>query len=182
MAKDVQQYKVDRVEAVKTVIEEYQNFYFSDYRGLSVGEITELRNQLREKQACFVIVKNRFTKIALRELGHELVDDCLVGPTALALVRDDYTGVSKVLLDFGRNTTVKIKGGYIDGKVVDVQEAVALSRLPDRSQLLTMLVTVMQSPTRNLAYVLNAAIEQVARVLQAIVDQKATSTESSNQG
>ena len=66
-----------------------------------------------------------------------------------------------------------MKGGFIDGKAIGPQEAVALSRLPSREQLLAMLMAAMHGPVRGLAYVLRASVERVARVLQAVADQKA---------
>lgn len=173
MAKGVQQYKVDQVAALRAALEEYPNVYFSDYRGLTVSQITELRNRLRELDARYSVVKNRYTKIALRELGRDGVDGYLTGPTALALVGDEAAAVSKALLDFGRNAPVTVKGGYVDGKAIGPQEAAALSRLPGREQLLAMLLAAVQGPARNLAYVLRGSVEQIARVLQAVADRKA---------
>jgi large subunit ribosomal protein L10 len=180
MAKGVQQYKIDQVAALKAMLEEYPNVYFSDFRGLSVRQITELRGQLRESDARYAVVKNRYTKIALRELGREGTDDYLTGPTALALVRDDVAAVSKVLLDFGRNAPVKVTGGYVDGKAIGPQDVVALSRLPGRDQLLAMLLSAMHGPVRSLVYVLHASVERVARVLKAVADQKAEQTKTNH--
>ena len=180
MASGVQQYKIDQVAALKAALEEYPNVYFSDFRGLSVSQITELRGLLRESGARYSVVKNRYTRIALQQLGHEGADEYLTGPTALALVRDDVAAVSKALLDFGRNTPVKVKGGFIDGKAIGPQEAVALSRLPSREQLLAMLMAAMHGPVRGLAYVLRASVERVARVLQAVADQKAEQTKANH--
>ena len=180
MASGVQQYKIDQVAALKAALEEYPNVYFSDFRGLTVSQITELRGRLRERGARYSVVKNRYTRIALQQLGHEGVDEYLTGPTALALVRDDVAAVSKALLDFGRSAPVKVKGGLIDGKGIGPQEAVALSRLPSRDQLLAMLMAAMQGPVRGLAYVLRASVERVARVLQAVADQKAEQTKTNH--
>lgn len=82
MASGVQQYKIDQVAALKAALEEYPNVYFSDFRGLSVGQITELRGLLRESGARYSVVKNRYTRIALQQLGHEGADEYLTGPTA----------------------------------------------------------------------------------------------------
>lgn len=173
MAERVQQHKIDQVAALRAALEEYPNVYFSDFRGLSVSQITELRGQLRELGARYTVVKNRYTRIALRELGREGVDDYLTGPTALALVNGEAPAVSKALLDFGRNAPVKLKGGYVDGKAIGPQEAAELSRLPGREQLLAMLLAAIQGPVRSVAYLLRGSVEQVARVLQAVADRKA---------
>lgn len=178
MAKGVQQYKIDQVAALKETLEEHPNVYFSDFRGLSVSQITELRRLLGETNARYSVVKNRYTRIALRELGRDGADAYLTGPTALALVRDDVAAVSKALLDFGRTAPVKVKGGYVDGKAIGPQEVAALSRLPSRDQLLAMLLAAMQGPVRNLAYLLRGSVERFARVLQAVAEQKAEQAES----
>jgi len=180
MAEGVQQYKIDQVAVLKAALEEYPNVYFSDFRGLSVSQITELRGVLRESSARYSVVKNRYTRIALQQLGREGADEYLTGPTALALVQDDVAAVSKALLDFGRNAPVKVKGGFIDGKAIGPQEVVALSRLPSREQLLAMLMAAMHGPVRGLAYVLRASVERVARVLQAVADQKAAQTQAND--
>ena len=179
MAKSVQQYKIDRVAALKEVFEQCPDLFFSDYRGLTVGQITELRGQLRQNDARYAVVKNRYTRIALRDLGREGAEPFLAGPTAVALVSGDAAAVSRTLIDFGRNAPVVVKGGYVDGRVIGAPDVVALSRLPSREQLLAMLLSAMHGPVRSLAYVLRASVERVARVLQAVADQKAEQTTDS---
>ena len=147
---------------------------------MTVGQITELRGQLRQNDTRYAVVKNRYTKIALSQLGRAGAEPFLVGPTAVALVGGDAVAVSKALLDFGRGAPIEVKGGYVDGKMIGAQEVVALSRLPGREQLLAMLLSAMHGPVRGMAIVLRASVERVARVLQAVADQKAqgTTTES----
>ena len=176
MAKGVQQYKIDRVAALREAFEEFPDLFFSDYRGLTVGQITDLRGQLRQNDARYTVVKNRYSRIALREMGRDGAESFLTGPTAVALVKGDAAAVSKALLDFGRTAPVEVKGGYVDGRVISSQDVVALSRLPSREQLLALLLSAMHGPVRSLAYVLRASVERVARVLQAVADQKAQAT------
>lgn len=176
MAKGVQQYKIDRVAALREAFEEFPDLFFSDYRGLTVGQITDLRGQLRQNDARYTVVKNRYSRIALREMGRDGADSLLTGPTAVALVKGDAAAVSRALLDFGRTAPLEVKGGYVDGRLISSQDVVALSRLPSREQLLALLLSAMHGPVRSLAYVLRASVERVARVLQAVADQKAQAT------
>jgi large subunit ribosomal protein L10 len=108
----VHQHKTDAVEAVKSRFESAGNYVFANYRGLSVDQITELRNRLREKNAEFRVIKNRYAKIALQQLEQPDVSDFLVGPTAVALMNDDFSPVIKALLDYGKENPVEVKGDH----------------------------------------------------------------------
>jgi large subunit ribosomal protein L10 len=174
-AGEPQQYKVDAVAAIREAVEECPNLYFSDYRGLTVSQITELRGRLRDRGTRFTVVQNRYTRIALQDLGYAGTEPFLTGPTALALVPGggDLSAVSKALLDFGRTTSLEVKGGYVEGRAIGPGEVTALSRLPGREQLLATLMGAMNAPIRNFVSVLQASVAQVARVLQAVAERKA---------
>ena len=171
--KKIQEYKKSAVSSVKDQMEKSKDIYFSDYRGLNVAQITGLRLLLRKSGARFSVIKNWYAKIALKELGVENVDQFLSGPTAIAFVGDDVTEPSKILSEFSKDNSLEIKGGYIDGKVISTVDVLALSKLPGRNELLAMLIGSLNTPTRNLAYVLNATIEKLGRTLQAVADKKA---------
>ena len=171
--KKVQEYKINAVSAVKEEIEKRKDLYFSDYRGLNVAQLSDLRMLLRKSDTRFSVVKNRYAKIALKELGVENIDQFFSGPTAIAFVGNDVTESSKILSEFSKENSLEIKGGYIDGKVMSVTDVLVLSKLPGRNELLAMLVGSMNAPARNLAYVLNSIIEKLGRTLQAVADKKA---------
>ena len=133
---------------------------------------------MRQNDARYAVVKNRYTKIALRELGRDGADQFLVGPTAVALVRGDAVAVSKALLDFGRGRSGRGEGRLRRRQDDCAQEVVALSRLPNREQLLAMCCRRCMVRVRGLATVLHASVERFARVLQAVADQKAEQTTS----
>ena len=168
----VQQHKTDSLEAIKSKFSESKDFIFTDYRGLTVAQITALRGKLREKEAEYRVVKNRYAKLAFKQLEMPDVSEWFVGPTALALLRDDVSAIAKILYDFAKDTSVSVKGAIVDGRVFSEDETRALSKLPSRDQLLAQLMSTMQAPVQNLVYVMNGTIQKLARVLQAVADRK----------
>jgi large subunit ribosomal protein L10 len=169
----VQQHKVDALEAIKAKFTESKDFIFADYRGLTVDQITDLRAKLREKEAEFRVVKNRYAKLAFEQLQMPDVSDLLVGPTALALLNDDAGAIAKILFDFGKDAPVEVKGAIIDGQVFDGSQTEALSKLPTRDQLIAMLMSTMNAPLQNLVYAINGVTTKLVRTLQAVADKKA---------
>ena len=168
----VNERKQEAVQEVKKLVGESKDLIFTGFRGLNVAQMTTLRLRLREAETDYRVVKNNYTILALSELGLPDVGDFLFGPTALALVRTDAGPSAKVILDFGRDTSVTLKGGLIGGKVFTEEEMVALSRLPSREILLSVLMGTINAPLQSLAYGLNGIAQKLVRVLQAIVDKK----------
>ncbi len=164
--------KTAAVEAVKTRLSENKDYVFTDYRGLTVDQITTLRAKLRENNAEYRVIKNRFAKIAFQQLDMPEVADFLVGPTALALAKDDAGTVVKALIDFGKDTPLELKGAIIDGTLFDAKQAEAFSKLPTRDELLAMLMGTMNAPLRNLMYAMNGVASKLVRTLQAVADKK----------
>lgn len=169
----VQQHKVDALEAIKAKFGENKDFIFTDYRGLTVDQITELRGKLREKSAEYKVVKNRYAKLAFQQMEMPDVADLLVGPTALALLKDDASAIAKILFEYAKDTPVEVKGAIVDGQVFDGAQTEALSKLPGREQLLAQLMSTMNAPLQYLVYAMNGVTQKLVRVLQAVADQKA---------
>jgi large subunit ribosomal protein L10 len=170
----VQDHKVEALEAIKSTFSASKDFIFTDYRGLTVDQITELRSRLRAKEADYKVVKNRYAKIAFQQLEMPSdVADLLVGPTALAMLQDDPSAIAKILFDYARDTSVAVKGALVDGQVFSAEQTEALSKLPGREQLLAQLMSTMQAPLQNLVYAMNGVTQKLVRTLQAVADQKA---------
>ncbi len=169
----VQEHKVKAVESIKSDFADVKDFIFTDYRGLTVEQITELRNKLRTENAVYKVIKNRFAKIALKELGKPLVDEHLTGPTAVALSTEEAGPVAKALVEFSKNGVLKIKGGIIDGNVFDADQMVAFSKLPTKLELIAKLMGTMKAPVQNMVYILNGVPQKLVRTLQAVADKKA---------
>lgn len=168
----IQQNKVDAVQALKDEFSTVDNYIFTNYRGLTVEQITLLRQRLFQEDAKYKVVKNRFAKIALKELERPEVDDQLTGPTAIALPKNDAAAVAKILVEFAKNAPVEIKGGIVDGQVFSAKQIEEFSKLPSRIELLGMVVGTMQAPIQNVVYVLNALPTKLVRTLQAVADKQ----------
>ncbi|MDR2211277.1 MAG: 50S ribosomal protein L10 [Spirochaetaceae bacterium] len=149
------------------------DFIFADYRGLTVEQITILRRQLRGKEAGFKVVKNNFARIAFQQLKAPDVSAYLTGPTAVAVAPRDSNEVAKILLDFSKEAPVlKIKGGVVGNTVYTGSQIEAFSKLPGKLELISMLMSVMNGPARNLAAALNDIPSRLVRTVKAIADKK----------
>lgn len=168
----IQPYKTEGIQKIKELIERNQNVIFTDFRGLNVAQITELRRSLQEKESEYRVVKNSYARLAMRELGFPFEEDFLVDPTALALVKSDIGPISKVLFNFTRDSALKIKGGLIEGKVVSSTEMEAISKLPSRDELYAMLMGTMNAPLTNMVYVMSGVITKLVRTVQAVAESK----------
>jgi large subunit ribosomal protein L10 len=168
----VNQEKTDAVNRLKEMFQESADYIFTNYRGLSVSQITELRNKLREEDTAMRVVKNRYAKIALKELEQPEVDNLLMGPTAVVLPKKEAGPAAKILVEFGKENPVAIKGGIINGNVFDEAQMEEFSKLPTRDELIAKLMGTMNAPIQNFVYTLNAVPQKLVRVLQAVADKK----------
>ena len=169
----IQDHKVKAVESIKDDFSNVKDFIFTDYRGLTVAQITELRDDLRKENAVYKVIKNRFAKIALKELNQPAVDEHLTGPTAVALSTEEAGPVAKALVAFAKNGVLKIKGGIIDGNVFNAEQMVAFSKLPTKLELIAKLMGTMKAPVQNMVYIMHGVPQKLVRTLQAVADKKA---------
>ena len=177
VAKKVQDYKVKAIGELRNAFSTAEgttpDFIFADYRGLTVEQITVLRKQLRGKEAAFKVVKNNFARLAFEELKTPDVSNYLVGPTAVAIAPRDSNEVAKILLDFIKEApTLKVKGGLVGNIVYTDKQVETFSKLPGKLELISMLMSVMNGPARNLAAALNDIPSRLVRTVKAIADQK----------
>src|SRR6267154_1817101 len=165
--------KAVAIEQIATHIDESTAIFAVDYRGISVPQVAELRAKLREADALFKVVKNSLTERAADQVGAEALKDYLTGPTALTFVRGDIAVAAKALADYGRATQLlPVKGGLMDGAVLDVEQIRTLSRLPSREVLYGQLVGVVASPVSGLVRTLNALIGGLAVALGQVREKK----------
>lgn len=165
-AKQIQPAKTEAIANVKACFESAKDFVFTEYRGLTVEQITALRAQLREKNCAYKVVKNNFARIAFEELDKGDAASYFVGPTAVALYsgEDEANGVAKILFDFAKEApSLVIKGGIVGGEIYDAAKLEAFSKLPGKKDLISMLMSAMQATTSKLA-----------RTLQAVADKKSS--------
>ncbi|MDD1370060.1 50S ribosomal protein L10, partial [Bacillus sp. MHSD17] len=132
-----------------------------DYRGLTVSEATELRKNLREAGVEFKVYKNSLTRRAAESAEMAELNEFLTGPNAIAFSNEDVVAPAKVLNDFAKDhEALEIKAGVIEGKLVTLDEVKAIATLPSREGLLSMLLSVLQAPIRNLALATKAVADQ----------------------
>ncbi|MDR2134177.1 MAG: 50S ribosomal protein L10 [Treponema sp.] len=174
VAKKIQDSKVRAIDALKESFGKSKDFIFTDYRGLTVEQITALRTQLRAKEVHYKVVKNNFARIAFEQLSVPDVSSCLVGPTAVAIAPKDANEVARILFDFAREApALQVKGALVGDSVYTAAQTEAFSRLPGRLELVSMLMSVMNGPVRNLAAALNDVPARLVRTVKAIADKKA---------
>jgi len=174
IAKKIQENKVKAIGELKESLSFAQDFIFTNYRGLTVEQITNLRKQLRTKDAQYKVVKNNFARIAFEQLSTPDVSSYLVGPTAVAITPRDSNEVAKIFYDFLKEApALQVKGSLINGTVYDAVQTEAFSKLPGRLELISMLMSVMNGPARNLAAALNDVPSRIVRTIKAIADKKA---------
>jgi large subunit ribosomal protein L10 len=162
VAKKLQTYKVEAVGAAKDLLKDYQDFIFTDYRGLTVAQISGLRKQLRAKNCKLKVVKNNYTQLAFEELKVESAADFLKGPTAVALAKEDTNEVAKILFTFAKEVpALQIKGGILANERYDGVKLEAFSKLPGKKQLIAMLMSAINGP-----------VQKIAATLQAYVDKR----------
>ena len=149
--------KAQEVEVVTAKLKEAASVVVIDYRGLTVEQVTDLRKQLRDANIEMKVIKNGILRRAAEAAGLEGMEDVFVGPTAVAFSNEDVVAPAKIMNDFAKNADkLEIKGGIIEGNVSSVEEIVALAKLPSREGLLSMLLSVLQAPVRNVAYAVKA--------------------------
>ena len=130
-AKKIQPAKAQAIEEAKKTFADYSDFIFADYRGLTVEQITALRDKLREKNAILKVVKNNFARIAFEDMKVENVADYLKGPTVVAMAKQDSNEVAKVLFDFAKDTpALSVKGASIANEIYDQAKIEAYSKVP----------------------------------------------------
>jgi len=173
VAKKIQEAKTKAIGELKDSFSIAKDFIFTDYRGLTVEQISALRKNLRGKEVNYKVVKNNFARIAFQQLSAPDVASYLVGPTAVAISPKDSNEVAKILFEFAKETpALKIKGSLVEGIVYDSAQTESYSKLPGKLELISMLMSVMNGPARNLAAALNDVPSRVVRTVKAVADKK----------
>ena len=164
----------DKAAAVAELVDSFQEStgaVLTEYRGLTVKQLQDLRRALGEN-ASYAVVKNTLTQIAAKQAGVDGVDDLLTGPTAIAFVNGDVVEAAKGLRDFARaNPALVVKGGYFEGKALDAAEITRLADLESRDVLLAKMAGAMLASLSQAVYLLNAPLAQAARVAAALRDK-----------
>ncbi|MDQ2661196.1 MAG: 50S ribosomal protein L10 [Actinomycetota bacterium] len=144
----------------------------TEYRGLTVAQLKELRKSI-SGEASYAVVKNTLTKIAANNAGISSFDDELVGPSAIAFVHGDPVAVAKALRDFAKaNPLLVVKGGYFDGKPLTAEEVGKLADLESRDVLLAKLAGAFKASLFGAAYLFNAPLSKAVRTVDALREKQ----------
>jgi len=146
--------------------------FVADYRGLDVPGITVLRDQLRDSDATFRVVKNTLAKRALQEIGVTDVDDLFEGPSAVAFVRGDAAAVAKALDTISKKTKIlELRGGLMDGRRIEASQVKEIASLPPRQVILAMLVNVVNSPLTLAVGAVQAPCRDIVSLLSNYIEK-----------
>lgn len=161
------------IEQLKSLLNTSEMTIVTDFRGLKVTQITELRRKLRSKKIRLQIIKNTLTRKAAEEVNKADINKLLVGPNALICASGDIREASKLLNDYIKTTksTLNIKGGLLGNQLLTAEQVISLALLPDREVMLGRLLGTMQMPFVSLLYVLNGNLRNLMNILQARVNQ-----------
>lgn len=165
--------KVEMVQEIQDRLSNAQGAVLADYRGLTAGEMTTLRKELREAGVEFKVLKNTLSILAAQELDLDELVPFLSGPTAFAFGYTDPVAPAKILSEFAKkNKALEIKGGIVEGAVVGPEGVANLADLPSREVLLSMVLRGMQGPMAGMVNVLQGNIRNVVYALEAVRKQK----------
>ena len=161
------------VDSIKEKLEASQSVVLIDYRGLTVAEVTELRNQMREAGVEYQVLKNTMIKRAAEKAGIEGLDPILEGPTAVAFGINDPVAPAKILTKFAKDTKkITIKGSVLAGNAIDVAAVENLAKLPSKEELIAKMLGSLNAPITGLVMVLSGVTSKFVRTLEAIRVQK----------
>ena len=165
--------KVEVVDEVRERLEGSAASVVTEYRGLTVAAMAELRRTLRAAGGDYKVFKNTLVKLAIEGGDHAALADLLQGPTAIAFVEGDVSAVAKVLRDFAKaNPELVIKGGVLDGSALTAKDLAALADLPSREVLLARLAGLIASPMQSMAGLFKAVPQSFAYGLKALIESK----------
>lgn len=164
--------KVVVVSEVQEKLEKAKSAILIDYIGLTVAEVTELRNQFRAAGVEYRVIKNTMISRAAGKIGIEGLEK-LAGPTAVAFSYDDPTAGARIILDYQKKVKkTQIKSGVLGNKLINDHDVVELSKIPAKPILVAQLLGVMNGPARGLVTVMSGTARGLVTVLSAIKDQK----------
>jgi large subunit ribosomal protein L10 len=165
--------KHEVVANLSAKLSEAKCLYLTDFTGLDVASITELRRRLTAAEVEYVVVKNTLARRALEGGRYESLSEHLSGPNAFALAREDVVTAAKILTDFAKEKDKpRIRAGAIEGRVVSIEEIRRIAELPPRDQLLAQVVGYARAPIAGLVYTLNGLLSKFVRTVDALREQK----------
>jgi large subunit ribosomal protein L10 len=165
--------KRETVAALKEELSGSTTLIVSEYRGLKVSEIADIRRSLRKQDVSYRVVKNRLMRIAANESGNDALAPFLEGPSAIAFGSGDEATIAKAVLDATRAyKIVKVKGGVLSGRAIDASGVTRLATLPSREMLLSQIAGAIAAPMATVAGLFDAPLRDIAGGIDALIKQR----------
>ena len=170
----VKQYKIDGVNVIVDKLNANKNIILTNYSGIKVSALTELRNGVKQKGSKYQVVKNNLFRKALKDCGYTAIDDFLKGPIAVAFAGDQVGEVAKLFKDFKKDQEkFELLGAIIDGVVYNAEGINRIADLPSKEALFTQILYMVNAPTTKIAMGMNQIMASVARGIQAVAEKNA---------
>lgn len=166
-------FKTNKIQEIKNQLEKAQVAIVTEYRGLSVEEITNLRRKLQKEEGDYTVTKNTLAKIAVKGTDFEVLTDSFKGPIALAFGFKDQVSPAKVLASFIKEAKKgEIIAAALDGKLLSANEAKALATIPSKEEIYAKMLGCINSPASGIANATNGVLTQLVRTMAAVRDAK----------
>ena len=168
-------FKQEKLDEIKSKIEKAKVAIVTEYRGLTVEEITDLRRELQKNNGDYMVTKNTLAKLAVKGTKYEVLTDLFKGPIAIAFGFEDQVAPAKVLVDFVKKVKKgEIMGAALDGQIFDAKETKKLAELPSKEELYAKLLGSINSPASGIVGSMNAVMSSLVRAIDAVAKQKAS--------
>ncbi len=167
------QQKQEQIDYLTSALRPASGVFVMGYQGLTVAEVTELRDKVRAVSAQYVVVKNTLARIALGAADREALGALLDGPIALAFTTSDSAQLAKALSEFAKNhEKLQFRGALVEGQLLDAAQAQQIANLPSKQELVARLLYVLQSPMRRFVTALNWPLRSLAVAVKQIAENK----------
>ena len=165
--------KGETIESLADKLQRKQLAVVTDYRGLSVAELTDLRKKLRDNGAELIVAKNTLVRIAAERTGNEAISPLLEGPTAMAFAYDDISKAAKTLNDYikASKKQISVRGGLLGNQLMPANGLEAVTQLPSREQVYATIMGGVQAPASRIVGTINAVMRNIAYILRAHSEQ-----------
>ena len=170
------QKRSEEIQSLKSLFEAVQGGVVTDYRGLNVEQISDLRRRFRERGVSYKVVKNTLTRIAVEGTNYQDLIDILTGPTGIAFTEGDPIAPAQVAVEFSKDhEALEVKGGFMEGQVLSEADVREVSKLSGVKELKAQFLATLNGPAQKLLGVLNAAPQKFLGVLMAQAGKMETS-------
>lgn len=167
------QQKQEQIDLLTAALQPSSGVFVMGYQGLTVAEVTELREKVRAASGKYVVVKNTLARIALGATNREALQTLLQGPVALAITASDSAQLAKVLAEFAKgHDKLQFRGALVEGQLLDATQAQQVALLPSKEELVAKLLYVLQSPMRRLVTALAWPLRSLAVTVKQIAEEK----------